>query len=189
MEIATFHIGKPFLDKKEEFNEIVDKIDKLGEFRQEDRDFLIYSVDSKVLARCFFNSSGAIVCIDMEHCDTVPEAANKRIFVCENGEIRCIEIDPETILPEETLLAAHRATLGNKAAMMAREQKCFCLSCCTDFLSTEFEEEDFIPEGNGEWTARCPDCGVDAILCEDSGFPMTEKFLLAVHRRFFSPYR
>jgi hypothetical protein len=35
-------------------------------------------------------------------------------------------------------------------------------------------------------TALCPKCGIDAVLGDASGFPVTDKFLRTMHRHWFT---
>ena len=40
-------------------------------------------------------------------------------------------------------------------------------------------------EDGEEVTAICPHCGVDSVIGEKSGFPITQEFLKAMHKRWF----
>ncbi len=35
-------------------------------------------------------------------------------------------------------------------------------------------------------TALCPKCGVDAVIGESSGYPITKEFLIDMHKRWFT---
>jgi hypothetical protein len=48
----------------------------------------------------------------------------------------------------------------------------------------------FNPAEITEWvddgdTALCPYCGIDSVIGESSGFPITDKFLKEMHQRWF----
>lgn len=70
------------------------------------------------------------------------------------------------------LRAAHEAARFNKE-ILARDGKCGCFYCLRIFSSSEIEE--WCPElDDGEKvTAICPYCGIDSVIGESSGFPIT----------------
>jgi hypothetical protein len=48
----------------------------------------------------------------------------------------------------------------------------------------------FSPTGIKEWwdnedTAVCPYCGIDSVIGESSGFPITRRFLKGMHNEWF----
>ena len=49
----------------------------------------------------------------------------------------------------------------------------------------------FLKYSNGYWvedtdgTALCPFCGIDSIISESSGFPITKEFLEQMNKRYF----
>jgi hypothetical protein len=47
---------------------------------------------------------------------------------------------------------------------------------------TEWVDED--PAGGGQ-TALCPRCGIDSVIGDSSGFPVTLEFLEEMHRCWF----
>lgn len=57
-----------------------------------------------------------------------------------------------------------------------------CLfSCCEIFPPSEIT--DYLPDEPP--TALCPYCHIDAVICDASGFPITEEFLTEMMRRWF----
>lgn len=71
---------------------------------------------------------------------------------------------------------------------------CACFYCLSQFKAEEIEEwvdwpkdlpEEDWTEKNGS-TAICPRCGVDSVLGDKSGYPLTEEFLGAMHKLWFS---
>jgi hypothetical protein len=68
-----------------------------------------------------------------------------------------------------------------------RSAICGCYCCRQTFSPTEIK--DWIDEWETDGslhTALCPRCGVDAVLGNLSGFPITPEFLQAMHDYWFS---
>jgi hypothetical protein len=62
-----------------------------------------------------------------------------------------------------------------------RSQRCGCFYC----------RRVFIPDRIVEWiddnkTALCPVCGIDSVIGDGSGLPITEDFLEAMHVAWFA---
>jgi len=76
---------------------------------------------------------------------------------------------------------AHRFSADHRAQLQAREQACGCFYCKAIFRSTEIR--DWIEDKAG--TAVCPHCGIDSVIGESSGFPITPEFLERMHRYWF----
>ena len=81
-------------------------------------------------------------------------------------------------------MAAHEAARFNRE-MLTSSKKCGCFYCLQIFQPTEIEEWCSEQDENEEVTAICPYCGMDSVIGEDSGFPITQEFLRAMHRRWF----
>ena len=63
---------------------------------------------------------------------------------------------------------------------LRRSGLCGCF-CCLDVF--EFKHiREWIDEG---LTAMCPNCGIDSVFGDASGFPITEEFLTAMEARWF----
>ena len=73
-------------------------------------------------------------------------------------------------------IAAHPFSFKNKAYLLP-PQRCGCFSCLAIFRSTELEENDFVPEDNGQYTACCPYCGIDSVIGENCGYTITPELL------------
>ena len=75
-------------------------------------------------------------------------------------------------------IAAHKFCTNHKGQLQ-QDKKCGCFYCHTIFNPQEIEE--WIEDISG--TAICPYCGIDSIIGESSGFPITEEFLkkMSVH--------
>lgn len=82
------------------------------------------------------------------------------------------------------LKAAHEAARFNRE-ILARSNKCGCFNCLRVFSPSKIEE--WCPELNDgeEVTAICPYCGIDAILPESAGYPLTREFMGAMQERWF----
>ena len=74
---------------------------------------------------------------------------------------------------------------SNHRAEIAGSTLCGCFYCCATFASAEIVEwVDENPQGEGQ-TALCPRCGIDSVIGERSGFPITEEFLSIMNRHWF----
>ncbi len=84
---------------------------------------------------------------------------------------------------ESELEAAHEAARYNRD-ILAHDSKCGCFYCLKIFSPTEINE--WCPElEDDEVTALCPHCGIDTVIGESSGFPITKEFFHAMHNRWF----
>jgi hypothetical protein len=80
---------------------------------------------------------------------------------------------------------AHRHSSRHRAEILTSE-KCGCFCCGKIFPPSAIQEwVDDDHKGLGQ-TALCPTCGVDAVLGDRSGFPITAKFLRAMKTAWFS---
>lgn len=68
--------------------------------------------------------------------------------------------------------AAHEFCAKHKNQII-NDEKCGCFYCCKIFSPKEITF--WLNEGSG--TALCPYCGIDSVIGESSGFPITEEFL------------
>jgi hypothetical protein len=82
------------------------------------------------------------------------------------------------------LNAAHKAARFNRD-ILETNSKCGCFYCLKVFSPSEIVE--WCPEldEDEEVTAICPYCGIDAILPESAGYPLTDEFLGAMQERWF----
>ena len=104
-----------------------------------------------------------------------------------------IETDPRNRkeMPDENLvdgegftrqdvIDAHAFSINNEEELM-KENKCGCFYCCEIFDPKEIEEWADDAEG----TALCPFCGIDSVIGESSGYPITKEFLEAMKKYWF----
>lgn len=82
-------------------------------------------------------------------------------------------------------LRAHLFSIRNRVMIERRPQMCGCFSCCRIFPSNELDKSCWLPEEDGKYTAWCPYCGIDAIICEESGFPITPEFMKKMNHYWF----
>ena len=76
---------------------------------------------------------------------------------------------------------AHTHTLSNKEELK-NSTGCGCFYCLRIFFPQEITE--WIPDKGGE-TALCPYCGVDSVMGDSSGYPVTEEFLSKMKAYWF----
>lgn len=81
------------------------------------------------------------------------------------------------------LMRLHMNTLNNAARVRAAD-RCGCFHCGQMFAPGEVVR--FVPEKDGGKTAMCPRCGIDAVLTNLDGEPLTEGLLEELRARFFS---
>lgn len=93
--------------------------------------------------------------------------------VCEEAvKIICHPFTPEY----QYLKRAHQASFKNKESVL-RSKVCGCFSCLETFPASEAY---FVKEKDGQETAWCPYCDMDAVLGNASGYPITQDFLKAM---------
>lgn len=82
--------------------------------------------------------------------------------------------------------AAHEFCSNNKPAL-EKDKICGCFYCETIFDPKEIEEW-VIADNSIDYlgTAICPHCGIDAVIGESSGFPVTKEFLHQMHLQWFA---
>jgi hypothetical protein len=85
------------------------------------------------------------------------------------------------IYPNEMLEKAHSASIYNRIEVL-RSDLCACFCC----LST-FKPGAIRVWTDGVATPLCPDCGIDSVLGEQSGYPVQDPaFMLAMKKRWFA---
>ncbi len=79
------------------------------------------------------------------------------------------------------LKEAHRACFQNQEILKTSRQ-CACFFCNNLFPACEITEWCCDAQGN---TALCPYCGIDSVIGDAAGYPLTPEFILAMHRYWF----
>lgn len=80
---------------------------------------------------------------------------------------------------------AHKYSFANKR-MLEKENQCGCFYCCTIFSPKEINNWC---EDEPEWTALCPYCGIDSVIGESVGYPLTKEALKDMGDVWFSPLK
>ena len=78
------------------------------------------------------------------------------------------------------VISAHEFSINNEP-MLRNDKKCGCFYCQRVFDPSELEE--WIEDES--LTALCPYCGIDAVIGESAGYPLTKDFLQAMYRYWF----
>ncbi len=91
-----------------------------------------------------------------------------------------VEIDPNKTDP----IAAHFYSSNHKAAL-EKDKVCGCFYCIRTFDPAEIEEWIIDERGDPKGTAICPHCGIDSIIGESSGYPITQEFLAKMKNEWF----
>ncbi len=84
----------------------------------------------------------------------------------------------------DAAITAHGFSSNHKAAL-EKDKICGCFCCLAIFDPVEIEEWIISPKGDPKGTAICPYCGVDSIIGESSGYPITKKFLQEMKNCWF----
>lgn len=77
-------------------------------------------------------------------------------------------------------IEAHKHCTNNKPQLI-NDKKCGCFYCVNIFSPQEIEQ--WIEDTKG--TAICPYCGIDSVIGESSGYPITKEFLNKMHEHWF----
>jgi len=81
---------------------------------------------------------------------------------------------------EMDVTTAHAFCNQNRAQIEA-STSCGCFYCTAIFEASRIKEWV-----DRDTTALCPECGIDAVLASASGVPLTQDFLSAMRRHWFS---
>lgn len=79
----------------------------------------------------------------------------------------------------DQILAAHRHSSHHKKELLV-SKKCGCFYCLKNFAYNEINE--WIDNNT---TALCPECGIDSIIGDASGYPVEPEFLQSMHSYWF----
>lgn len=81
--------------------------------------------------------------------------------------------------PLDMILAAHAHAAKHREELMASTH-CGCFYRLQIFLPSEIEE--WIAD---DTCAVCPKCGIDSVIGDKSGYPITKQFLKSMHKYWF----
>lgn len=80
----------------------------------------------------------------------------------------------------EKHIEAHKFSSNHRAAL-EKDRICGCFYCLRIFSPSEIV--DWIPDKEG--TAVCPFCGIDSVIGESSGYPITAELLSDMKNYWF----
>ncbi len=66
---------------------------------------------------------------------------------------------------------------------IARSQRCFCFYCTLVFPATDVVS--WVREASGHDTALCPNCGIDSVIGDASGFAPDEGLIRGMREIWF----
>ena len=84
-------------------------------------------------------------------------------------------------MDKNRIIAAHKYSSNHKKELQ-KDHICGCFYCLKIFDPVEIK--DWIKDPQG--TALCPYCGMDSVIGEHSGFPITVDFLSKMKYDWFS---
>lgn len=83
------------------------------------------------------------------------------------------------------LKLGHRFSSNHKPEL-ENDRKCGCFYCLKIFDPAEIDEWIFADNPcDKRGTAICPHCGIDSVIGESSGLPITEEFLREMNEEWF----
>lgn len=71
----------------------------------------------------------------------------------------------------------------NHRAEIERSTLCGCYYCCSAFVPSDIHE--WVTDAGGDEFAMCPRCGIDAVIGDVSGYPISKDFLLQMNLYWF----
>lgn len=77
-------------------------------------------------------------------------------------------------------IKAHEFSAGHRKLLL-QDRKCGCFYCLKIFAPKEISS--WIEDVGG--TAICPYCGIDSVIGEHSGYPITREFLEQMRQYWF----
>lgn len=85
----------------------------------------------------------------------------------------------------EAYIQAHKYSC-NHMEKLKKDRICGCFYCLTIFSPTEIESW-LIADNDADrlGTAICPYCGIDSVIGESSGYPITKEFLKKMNEYWF----
>jgi hypothetical protein len=79
--------------------------------------------------------------------------------------------------------AAHKHSFRNEEAVRA-SVNAGCFHCCEVFAANTIKR--WVTENEWGRTAVCPHCGIDSVIAESSGLPVTREFLQWMEEYWFT---
>ena len=85
---------------------------------------------------------------------------------------------------ENDVILAHKFSSNHQTAFI-RDKTCGCFHCLKIFHPDDIN--DWVKDKD-DMTALCPYCGIDSVIGESSGYPITNEFLKKMNQHWFSGY-
>ena len=115
--------------------------------------------------------------------NSIVDGTAKMCFVRKDGDkmqkIKFHKNDNTEQKCEPDYITAHEYCMFNRR-LIEHDKRCGCFHCLKVFDTKELEWVDF------DLTALCPYCGIDAVIGESAGYPLTEEFLKKMRDYWFS---
>lgn len=86
---------------------------------------------------------------------------------------------------DEWLERAQAHARRNRSELLAGD-RCGCYHCLRTFGPEALGEDDWCRERDGEPTALCPYCGIDAVIGSRCGMPLTDDLLARLRGIWFA---
>ncbi|HLL88254.1 MAG TPA: cytoplasmic protein [Tepidisphaeraceae bacterium] len=86
--------------------------------------------------------------------------------------------------PDEDYVRAHRHSIAHRAEIVGSSQ-CGCFYCSHTFPPSEIEEWVDLDDAGVGQTALCPSCGIDSVIGDKCGYPISVEFLNRMNAYWF----
>lgn len=87
---------------------------------------------------------------------------------------------------DKTILEKAHKHCSKHRQEILNSKLCGCFYCESVFKPSEITEWTDEDENNRGQTALCPECGIDSVIGEKSGYPVTDvEFLKEMHKYWF----
>ncbi len=100
-------------------------------------------------------------------------------WLFERAERRALPSPASNALSSEPHIAAHTWSSRHRDSIM-RSGKCGCFHCLAVFPPSEIQ--NWVDDNT---TAMCPKCGIDSVIGDVSGYPITPVFLGKMQAHWF----
>ena len=85
----------------------------------------------------------------------------------------------------EDFIKAHKFS-NNHMEQLKNDKLCGCFYCLEIYSPSEINEQIVADNDCDRYgTAICPYCGIDSVIGENSGYPITKDFLTKMNRYWF----
>lgn len=142
-----------------------------------------YCVSYTVTKEEFFTEIETLSEENKENADTIAAALRKKYYKIPTVFLKLVgEVYLEGVRTMDDIINAHKFSSDNYDALK-KDSLCGCFYCTSIFNPAEIEGWLISPDGRK--TAFCPHCGIDSVIGESSGYPITEDFLEEMRKYWF----